>query len=498
MLSLHVARQRVAREDVLTFVNAARASTAQEVFEEDAMAQSVSLDFLHEYMLVNYRALYARTLALGLNAYNQGLVVGSLLASGAPEDEQERAYEASLIAYALDKMPAPQAYKALVRLRAWGVNNARSRQVVRWFLSSRPDLPFHVLKYRGHIKALARHAHLRFGPQTSRLLFEAVGRGCARFEHPLYEQFRQAHYSDDALYGLPFTVAEGLAASRGVKREVLLARLHERGMLTKRERERLNDSAQAAGVDLEVDLGRMSVTRQAAYILSLSAAERVERGEALEASLLRAGAAAWRRQGLDWRDEPVALVVDRSYSSRGGRATSRHSLAVGLGLWAMLSASGGPFETFWSSPLKAAQRPYQVYPFGQTSLVRPLLEALRWGAKRVIIVSDGYENDPPGGVDAVLRAYLGSKAWRAGGVELLHLNPVFSARSLEVKGLSPQLVTLGVREAEELGMLVSFSSYASGQAQLVQLTQALDARRAQVQAMGDVVSSCGRAGVLGP
>lgn len=179
MWSVHVARQRVAREDVLLFMNAARAGTAQEEFYEGEEAQSLSLDFLHEYMLVNYRELYARTLVMGLNHDNVGLVVGCLLSAGAPEDVSEREVEAGLIAWALESLPAPQAYKALRRLRHWGVNNARARQAIWHYLATRQDLPFHVIKYRGYIKALARHAHLRFGEETMRLLFKGGRRAGA-------------------------------------------------------------------------------------------------------------------------------------------------------------------------------------------------------------------------------------------------------------------------------------------------------------------------------
>ncbi|WP_375165456.1 hypothetical protein [Streptomyces sp.] len=49
----------VAADDVLLFVNAAITSTGQREFHGDADEQRLSLDFLHAYMLGNYRDLYA-------------------------------------------------------------------------------------------------------------------------------------------------------------------------------------------------------------------------------------------------------------------------------------------------------------------------------------------------------------------------------------------------------------------------------------------------------
>lgn len=497
MWSLHVARQRIAREDVLLFMNAARAGTAQEEFYEGEGAQSLSLDFLHEYMLVNYHELYARTLVMGLNHYNAGLVVGCLLSAGAPEDVSEREVEAGLIAWALESLPAPQAYKALRRLRQWGVNNARARQAIWHYLAERPDLPFHVIKYRGHIKALARHAHLRFGEETMRLLFKGVEKG-GRFKEPIYEQFRRAHYSDDALLELPWTVAEGLAASRGVGRARLLEEVSRRGGMTRRERERVQDESAREGVEVEVDWGKASLMRLCTYILGMGLAERRERADELEEAWLVAGRREWSRHAVALKPGPVALVVDRSYSSGSSRARRNQPLALGLALCGMLKASGRPFETFWSLADECVERPIMVTAKGQSGLARPLLQALGWGASTVIIVSDGYENDPPGGVAAVL-----SRFWAdvpaAQDVELLHLNPVMSAAQYQPKPLAQGLITLGIREAKELGVLLALARYVSGAAELKQLRALLDERVALLLApMAERLSAQRRSKVLGP
>ncbi len=84
----------VAADDPLVFVNAAIAATGQREFHADGREHGVPLDFLHEYMLVNYRALYAATLALDINDHNAVTIVRRLLATGRQAHEglpQERA-----------------------------------------------------------------------------------------------------------------------------------------------------------------------------------------------------------------------------------------------------------------------------------------------------------------------------------------------------------------------------------------------------------------------
>ena len=82
--------EQVAREDLVMFVNACFSCTGQREFYGDARGQSVSIEFLHQYILGNYRRLYARTLAAGINHFNQAQIVLNLLASGSPVAVEDR------------------------------------------------------------------------------------------------------------------------------------------------------------------------------------------------------------------------------------------------------------------------------------------------------------------------------------------------------------------------------------------------------------------------
>ena len=80
------------------FINACFAGTGQREFYADAAGQRVSMDFLHDYILGNYRLLYARSLAAGINHASRATAVVRLLATGRETAPEHRAEEGALIA----------------------------------------------------------------------------------------------------------------------------------------------------------------------------------------------------------------------------------------------------------------------------------------------------------------------------------------------------------------------------------------------------------------
>ncbi|MGE6738273.1 hypothetical protein ACQKIP_46315, partial [Streptomyces sp. NPDC059900] len=235
----------LAAEDVLLFVNAAITSTGQREFRSDADEQRLSLDFLHAYMLGNYRDLYAGVLALDINDYNAVLVVRRLLETSREASADQRRSEGRLIAARLGMLPPQRVYGLFDALRRAGVNNRRTRAIMRDWLSARPDLAFDAVKYRSGLKRALRHAHL--APDTEELgafVFAPLTR--KHYATPLLETWRRAHYEKTALYDLPYTAAEGFAAKHGIPRDVFLERIAPR--MTRLETLRLQESAHRTGI----------------------------------------------------------------------------------------------------------------------------------------------------------------------------------------------------------------------------------------------------------
>jgi len=468
---------RVTCEDLVIFLNACFCCTGQREFYSDGHAQTVSIEFLHDYIRGNYRRLYARALAAGVNHFNRARIVTELLASSRHLDGDARREEGRLIAAALRSLPAPRAYRALLAVRARGVNNRRARAIVRNYLSSRPDLQFDAVKYRDKLRDLILHTHLPLPGELGGFLFK--GWRQRRYATPLLETFRRAHFSEEAIYELPFTVAEGLAARRKLDRADFLRKIAPR--LTALERLRLQATAAREGVaELTIDLARAGLTRLAIYVLSLSPSERRERDAELRAAL---DAAA--RRCL--RDAPLALgrvaaVLDRSYSTAGSPDKPRRSLAIALGVDALLRAASDEYMSFWTPAL---DDPLQAVPRGQTDLTGPLLDALETRPDLVVIVSDGFDNDPIGGAGEVCRVFK-ARLDPGGRTTIVHINPVFDAPEFGPRRLGAAVPTLGLRDAEDLPTALAFARFAAGDLSLTELEDYLARRVAVFLARADL------------
>ncbi len=462
--------ERIEREDLVMFINACFSCTGQTEFYGDGHGQWVAIGFLHRYILGNYRRLYARTLAAGINHFNQGQIIANLLEAGAPKDREQRYEEGRLIQAALRRLPAPRALRALTALRERGVNNRRSRAVVRDYLASRPDPAFDAVKYRGKVRALAVHNHLRLGDERSTFLFR--GWLERRYETELFERFRQAHYAEDALYDLPYTVAEGLAAKHGVPRERFLSRIQ--GQLTRAEQLRIESSAKEAGLRYDADLARVPLTKLATYLLALSPAEREAQRARLDAALDRAARTVLRRTPR--RLGRVAAVLDRSYSASGSSEKRRRPLAVALAVSRLLAMASREYRAYWTTPV---QDELLLTPRGQTDLAGPLLRALRDAPELVVIVSDGFDNAPPFGAAEVTRVFR-EKLDPHHRTSIVHVNPVFDAESFAPKSIGPHVPTVGLRDAEDLLTVLGFARFAEGSEPLEALESYLEARAGEL------------------
>src|SRR5690606_27676645 len=140
--------------------------------------------------------------------------------------------------------------------------------------------------------------------------------------------WRRAHYDQRALYELPYTVAEGLAARHGIDRARFLARIAPR--LTDGERLRLKAAAERDDVTIDVDLAAASLTRLATYALSLPRPKRAQRRDELTGALRTAARRAAGRQAGTWGR--VVAVLDDSYSATGSGVKRRRPLAVALAM----------------------------------------------------------------------------------------------------------------------------------------------------------------------
>lgn len=476
----------VTREDLVQFLNACQSCTGQrEFYSESADAPRVSIAFLHHYILGNYRRLYARTLAAGVNDFNRAQILLNLLSTGRDTQERDREEENTLIRAGLRSLPPHRVWNLLGELRKRGINNRRSRAVVKAYLVDKePERAvFETVKYRTKVRAALVHAHTPLTGEWGPFLFGwNKGTDKRRFQTPLFESFRRAHFSADDLYELPYTVAEGLAQKHNVPRDVFLRRIA--GQMTNHEKLRLQETAEDAskrGVDLGFDLSRAPLTRLVLYLLSLPAAEREEKRDTFEVALRSSARRALRNAPLQLAGHPetngspgakqgcpkIAAVLDRSYSSSGSEERRRRPLAVAVAVHYLLrEAYGTNYVPFWtggpvSDPLLVAAR-------GQTNLADGIVSALEAGAGTLVLVSDGCDNDPPSGAAEVLRVWR-TKLDPTRRVSVVHCNPVFSADDYGPLLISEHVPTVGLRDAEDLSTVLGFARFAEGTTSLADL-----------------------------
>lgn len=452
--------EQVAREDLVMFINACLACTGQREFYDDAYGQRVSIDFLHDYILGNYRLLYTRSLAAGINHFNQAQIILKLLSTGRETRSEFREEEGALIAAALRQLPSQRAWGVLQQLRKQRINNRRSRAIAREYLEHRRDISFDAVKYRAKVRAIVSHAHLKLQGELGNFLFRNWKQKV--YETELFEKFRQAHYSAEAVYELPFTVAEGLAAKHKIPRDLFLSRIQER--MTLNEKLRFQSAVERTEeVEINLDLGRLPLTRLALYILSLSLETRQKEWITLNQALEKSAQLALKKAPMTLGR--VAAVLDCSYSSSGSSEKRRRSLGVALATHYLLKTASQEYRAFWTTPVKDA---IVVHPRGQTDIATPLLDALDWGADLLVIVSDGCENDPPNGAAEVLRVYR-TRLDPTGRTSIVHCNPVFNSEDFSLRTLSPYIPTVGLRDAEDLPTMLGFARFADGSAPLSEL-----------------------------
>ena len=451
----------VSREDLCLFLNACSVATGQREFYSSDTEQQVSLRFLHQYICVNYRMPYARTLAAGVNHFNQCEIILQLLKSGKDCKPENRAEENALITASLAALPPQRAWKLITRLQKERVNNRRTRSVIQGFIENRKDQSFDAVKYRSKFKAAVQHSHMKLHGELPVFLFHGIKKS---FQTPLFESFRAAHFSKKHIYELPYSIAEGFAAKHKIDREEFLKQIEPR--LTERERLRLQEASDGK---VKINPAKLSLTELCVYILSLPLDERNQRRAELDSWIDAAAGVLLQKTGEFPLSGKVAAVLDNSYSSSGSREKQARPLAVALATHLVLSKACSKYRAFWTSNLDDA---LLVYPRGQSYLTERILDALDWGAETVVLVSDGCENDVPKAAELILRAYTkyGGKAG------FIHLNPVFDPDSFQVASILPDMPALGLRTGEDLATTLAFGKFSCGKSDFTELENYLKER----------------------
>ena len=240
--------------------------------------------------------------------------------------------------------------------------------------------------------------------------------------------------------------------------------------MTAHEKLRLQGSSEKAGTKVEIDPSRLPLTKLALYILSLPIKTRQQKRDALDQAMQKRVTTVLKRSPIKFGR--VCAVLDRSYSSSGSSEKRRRPLGIALAINYLLAGSAQKYQAFWTVTVSD---PLLVTPRGQTNLADPLLSALATEPDLIIIISDGWDNDPPAATAELLRVYR-SKLDPQNKTSIIHLNPVFNSDNYNLKHLSPLIPTVGIREAEDLLIVLEFARFADGKGTLAELEDYLGDR----------------------
>jgi hypothetical protein len=141
------------------------------------------------------------------------------------------------------------------------------------------------------------------------------------------------------------------------------------------------------------------------------------------------------------------------------------------------------YEAWWTPPPTevdfAPDPALLLEPCGSTDLATPILAALREQPSLVVVLSDGYDNDPPGGAGEVLRVFR-ERLDPAARTVVVHANPVFDPNDFSPRALTPFVPTIGVRDASDLPTMLAFARFAAADAALDGLREFLETRVAEM------------------
>ncbi|MDG4863334.1 hypothetical protein P8605_34865, partial [Streptomyces sp. T-3] len=168
----------------------------------------------------------------------------------------------------------------------------------------------------------------------------------------------------------------------------------------------------------------------------------------------------------------VAAVLDDSFSASGSAQKRRRPLAVALACHFLLAELADVYVPLWTSGRRDA---LLSHPYGPTPLGTRVLDALDHSPERLVIVSDGWDNAPPGLAGEVLRVWR-TRLDPERRTSVVHLNPVYDAADFDVRRIAPSVPTAGIRDAEDLPALVELAQFAEGRTGLAELHAYMDDR----------------------
>lgn len=390
---------------------------------------------------------------------------------GKPSDAELR-MERELVRALIESITAPRMFRLFQSFRESGVNNSRTRRIMLGIMLGSDKLAWWSVKYRRKMREALQHAlgkrrasivaricrkrawtrkekgilgelvwpYAKDRDAVQECLAFVLGSTEGRWKTELLHQYIDAR--DDLAMGrkLPPEVLEGIRSvyHKDKSHDDVLRLTARSGAMTDGQKIGQQRRIEQAGVkNVEFDPRKYDAIKL--YIYAYERGMSREIRDALDEKASQAAAQ------LPMSAEGAVVILDASKSMVGDSTQKLRPMAAALSMVDMFVAAGA--RKIVVGGKDRGRR--LVRPSGDTSLARPLAEAIRdYSPTAVYVVSDGYDNAPAGRFAETVQAI------RKIGVHtpIYHLNPVAAAEVASVRQLAPGLIpTLPVQSAKAFG-----------------------------------------------
>lgn len=454
---------------------------------------------MHKELFERDRELYTYLLYFTNSTYySKSRIITSLLSNSLYLEKPEvlenlLKYEDALIHYALFNENATHAIKMLLQLKGDKINNSRTTNIILDYIFNRGNSDFLCIKYRNKIKQLLIHA---LGLSTINKILSGTAEGKKLFKKHIEKynnpyakeifkfvcgkvsdlnedkcesqyikdyikaekEFSSQSFNHRNLQGTSLPVEVLIGFNNYYKRYLDIAIIMGLGKASDKQKIQMQNAVKKASnetVEIKIDFTKYSIVDLYKYLLNKEDLDAVERDNILSIINMKAKEIAENNPDfnpINTLGEQAAVILDLSNSTSGSAENPNAPLYKNLLLSKILFSYPEMKDTmryFIGGNFDSDRMVYS--PDGDTNIAEKLIRAVAEGYKKVIILSDGFEN-----VGSTEDAYLKLKEF-CPELSVMHFNPVFSPKDYSCKKLSEEFTTIPFNNEQDLSNMTLFA-----------------------------------------
>jgi hypothetical protein len=442
----------------------------------------------HTLLLEEDRELYTYLLYFNNSTYySKSVLINNLLANSlfksenklfVDNDESLLKIEDALIHNALFNENITHGLKMLLQIKDTRTNNSRTTKVILDFLFNRGNSDFIAIKYKNKIKQLLIHA---LGLKTVNDILDRKENGIKKYnklikvyKNPydlevfdfVFDKDRtfnseylneyivtRNHFKNNTVKlntpsKLPIEVLSGF--NNFYKRNINLTALITVANVSDKQKIQLQNTVKKHSnntMELKIDLNKYSIMELLKYMYSKKEITMQEIEECNRIIDIKAEELRGKLDKEQFDLANTAIILDISDSHLGSNESKLHPFFKNLALAKVLN-DGSKDNIIYVGGV--VDEKGLIQPLGDSNLSQGLITATKMGYKKVIVLSDGFEN-----VGSFEKVY---KQIQKIGYDLnvLHFNPVFSPKNMSFKAIGDSIPTIPFTSVDDLENLFLF------------------------------------------